>query len=1684
EVILNGDSLAPTRVIEGVVQPVAPTTAEQRLARKNELKAHGTLLMALLDKHQLKFNIHKDAKTLMEAIEKRNKTDLEDQSLDDLFNSLKIYEAGVKSSSSASTSTQNIAFVSSQNTDSTNEPVSAVASAKILIFSLSNVDTLSNDVIYSFFASQSNSPQLDNNNLKQIDADDLEEMDLKWKMAMLTVRARQFLQRTGWNLEVNRPTSMGFDMSKAAMTGAFRQKKNQPTMPLWHSPLQVLLVLTMSKSQFDVISYKTRLESVEARLLVYQQNETVSEKDIKLLKLEVQVRDNALVVFRQTLKKAAQERDDLKLKLEKFQIYSKNLSQILASQTNDKTGLGYNTQVFTSFMFDCDEMFSFETDESLLASPKYDRYHSGDGYHVVHPPYTGTFMPPKPDLVFYDAPNVNKTFHTAFNVELSLTKPDKELSHRPLPPIIEDWVSDSKDDSEAELPQNAPSFIHPTKQVKTPRPSVKPVENSISAAIHKTTIPKPNSHRNNKNRKACFLLLTKSKLVPLNTARQVTTAVSPNNVTRPRPATTVVTKPHSQPRRHINRSRSPKPNNFPLKVTIVKASMVNAAQGNWGILQHALKDKGVIDSGYSRHMTGNMSYLSDFEKINGGYVAFGGNPKGGKIFGKDTESIVLSHEFKLHDENHVLLRVPRENNMIKREFSVPRTPQQNGIAERKNRTLIEAARTMLADLLLPIPFWAEAVNTACYVQNRVLVTKLQNKTPYELLLGRTPSIGFMRPFGCPVTILNTLDPLEKAGEENVQQYVLFSLWSSGSKNSQNTDDNAAFGGKKLEFKGEKPESEVHVSPSSSAQKKKHDDKTKREAKGKSHVELSTGYRNFSAEFEDFSDNSINEVNATDTPVLTVGQILTNITNTFSVAELEDITYSDDEEDVGAKDDFTNLETNIIVSPILTTKVHKDHPMTQIIGDLSSATQTRSMIRVVKDQGGLTQINNEDFHTCMFVCFLSQEEPKRKVWVLVDLPNGKRAIGTKWIFRNKKDERCIVVRNKARLITQGHTQEEGIDYEEVFSPVARIEAISLFLAYASFMGFMVYQMDVKSAFLYGTNEEEVYVCQPPGFEDPDYPAKVYKVVKALYGLHQAPRSWYETLANYRLENGFQRGKIDHTLFIKRQKGDILLVQVYVDDIIFGSTNKDLCKDFEKLIKDKFQMSLMGELTFYLGLQVKHKPDGIFISQDKYVAEILRKFGLIDRKLASTPIETDKHLLKDPDGEDVDVHTYRSMIGSLMYLTSSRPDIMFAVCALAYSDSDYAGTSLDRKSTTGGCQFLGCRLISWQCKKQTVMATSSTEAEYVVAANSIDCLPNEEIFTELSRMGYKKPSTKLTFYKAFFSQQWKFLIHTILQCMSVKRTSWNEFSSFMALAIICLSTSRKFNFSKYFFDSLVRNVDSSTKFYMYPQFLQLMIRAQVGGLSFYTTKYSSPALTQKVFDNMRRVGKGFSRVETPLFEGMIMAQQANDVADEGAAGVDVDVVPAAKDKVAQALEIIKLKQRVKKLERKNKLKVFGLRRLKKVRTAQRIDFSRDTVMDDVSKQGEIIAHIDTDEDVTQKDVVVVDKEVKVEKDAEIEENADDDELEPVELKEVVEVVTTDKLMTEVVTAASATITAATTPSTTATLTIAPSSARRRKGLVIRDPKETAAQSIIIHTETKSIDKGKGIMVEEPKPLKQQD
>ena len=381
--------------------------------------------------------------------------------------------------------------------------------------------------------------------------------------------------------------------------------------------------------------------------------------------------------------------------------------------------------------------------------------------------------------------------------------------------------------------------------------------------------------------------------------------------------------------------------------------------------------------------------------------------------------------------------------------------------------------------------------------------------------------------------------------------------------------------------------------------------------------------------------------------------------------------------------------------------------------------------------------------------------RNKVWSLVPKPHDRPIIGTKWVFKNKLDEEGNVARNKARLVAQGYNQVEGLDYEETYAPVARIEAIRILLSFACYKNFKVYQMDVKSAFLNGKIEEEVYVAQPPGFESFEHPDYVYKLDKALYGLKQAPRAWYERLSCFLLSINFSKGAVDKTLFIKHFEKDILIVQVYVDDIIFGSTNEKYCNEFAESMQKEFEMSMMGELKFFLGLQIKQTDSGIFINQVKYTNELIKKYGLDNTKICETPMATTTKLTKDENGKSVESKLFRGMIGSLLYLSASRPDIMFSVCLCArfqsdpkeshliavkrifrylkgtvnlglwypknnlfnlvgYSDADYAGSQTDRKSTSGTCHFLGNGLVSWSSKKQNSVALSTAEAEYVAAS----------------------------------------------------------------------------------------------------------------------------------------------------------------------------------------------------------------------------------------------------------------------------------------------------------------------------------------------------------------------------------
>nr|GEU56600.1 hypothetical protein [Tanacetum cinerariifolium] len=865
------------------------------------------------------------------------------------------------------------------------------------------------------------------------------------------------------------------------------------------------------------------------------------------------------------------------------------------------------------------------------------------------------------------------------------------------------------------------------------------------------------------------------------------------------------------------------------------------------------------------------SINKDYEPYDGGYVSFG---QGGcKITGKGTiktdESELwhrrLGHlNFKTMNwcDNGGEFRNKEMNDFcsrkgIKREFSNARTPQQNGVAERRNRTLIEAARTMLADAKLPVTFLAKAVNTACYVQNRVLINKSQNKTPYELFNDRTPSIGFLKPFGCHVMILNTLDHLGKFEAKGDEGYFIGYFMSSKAfrvfnKRTKRVEENlhVEFLENKLIEKGAGPNwlfdidkltNSMNYVPVVSAgttstnflgTKDAASQDVKKDVSSlryialpnwlyEAHLETSTSNAQdaYKADVSKSSGNSNPTATSTNPPAdqtetLTVETLIPTFEDILGVS-----TNSGDTNGVEA--DIGNLENNISSSPTPTFRIYKDHSTSQIIGPVDTLVQTRTKSKEMEEQSFIASIHHMINLDLLQFCLFS--------WV--------RPIGTKRVLKNKKDERGIVIRNKARLVAQGHTQEEGINYKEVFAPVARIEAIRLFLVYASFMGFTVYQMDVKNAFLYGTIDKEAYVMQPPGFQGPEFPAR--------------------------------------------------------------------------------------------------KKDGIFLSQDKYVGDILKKFGYSDVRSANTPMDKENLWGKDRTRKDVDLNLYRSMIGSLMYLTTSRPDIMFAVCACARhqvtpkechlravkmifrylkgrhklgvwypKDSPFAwwhtqivtmvvllkiGINNWRYALTINPtiyvshirQFWSTARIETTDERIKILDTIDgkprTITESFIRRNlklkdeaGISSLPNAELFENLTLMGYNiSPNQKFSFQKGQFSHQWKYLIHTIMQCLSPKSTGFNEFISNIATALICLATNRVYNFSKMIFNGIMQNVNNKvSKFLMYPRFISKCLKMSQFGLITHSHTYTVPFHTRKFFTTLRVNSPSFSGRIVPLFESMLV------------------------------------------------------------------------------------------------------------------------------------------------------------------------------------------------------------------------
>nr|GEW64230.1 hypothetical protein [Tanacetum cinerariifolium] len=1315
----------------------------------------------------------------------------------------------------------------------------------------------------------------------------------------------------------------------------------------------------------EITAYTLALKKVEAQLLCHQQNQLAYEQKIRFMKIDLDDKTDVLTYNKKLLAEALKEKEDLKSKFKIWQNSSKNLSRLLNTQIsdNDKFGLGYGDYRYGTILSYENEVLQsvFMNKESDLEdTPVNDRYVKG--MHAVPLPMKENYMPSGPDAeIDYSKftyglkqtsvdeseskPSKYASCESDSNVE-TITSMSAPVDNAPKvvcepkvwtnAPIIEEYKLDSDDDLGKVQETGTPNHCPKVEKRDRNTHSIKGLDYAFT-------------------KKTCFVYGSFSYLI-----REC---------------------------------------NFHEKRMAKQAALTKSKDKDDP--HKALKDKGIVDSGCSRYMTGNKAYLTDYYEFKGGSVAFGGS--NGKIIGKgkikvgrlDFKDVYYVEELKHYNLfsvsqmcdkknkaenqfNHKVKTIRSDNrtelknhDLIefcglkwnKREYSNARTLQQNGVAERKYRTLIKAARTM------------------------VLVTKAQKKTPYELLTGRQPIISYLRPFGCHVTILNTIDQLGKFdGKSDLGFLVGYSLNSKDFRvynlkakrveenlhvNFLENKPNVAGKGHAWMFDLDYLTNSMNYEPVSlenqankfagpkeahnSAGTEANDDqeqifqeeleKLKRREKEANDV----ARKEPTHENQDANTNSTNLLNAISSPISTAGpsSALNDGEPSYpddpSMPHLEDIYASPSEriftdssyDDEGVVTDFNNLEPIVTVSPTPTTRIHTIHPKTQILSDPMSVVQTRSKV-------------NKNL----------------KLMLL------KKAIGTKWVYRNKKDERGVVVRNKVRLVAQGHRQKEGIDYDEVFAPVARIEAIRIFLAFASYIGFIVYQMDVKSAFLYGTIDEEVYVTQPPSFVNPKFPNKVYKVVKALYGLHQAPRAWYATFST------------------------------------FLEKKKSWCDEFKELMKNRFQMSFMGELTFFLGLQVKQKEDGIFISQDKYVAEILKKFYFLSVKTASTLIETQKPLVKDKEVANVDIlgnpqQKVDNFLAGDLFHGNAKSRLLWLLLLQSKELASPKQTTLGKDPSNllivdsllktiwlSMHHVIAMKHWLFQSKRLLMIVTEDViqQVLYFYDADGMQCLPNEDIFTELSRMGYEKPPPKLTFYKAFFSAQWKFLIHTLVQCISAKRMAWNEFSCLMAFAVICLTTGRKFNFSKYIFDSM----------------------------------YTSPALTQK----------GFSGVETPLFATMIVQPPPFVVKEE--ADVKVHAAPTSpspttapssppqepiprppqaqpaapssppqakpqpdtfdssisilnalmdtcatlsqkvshleQDKIAQALEIIKLKKRVKKLEKQQRSKSLGLKRLRKIRTSQRVESSAETIksaQEDASKQRGRIKAIDDDEDITLVD-----------------------------------------------------------------------------------------------------------------------
>ncbi|CAJ2653663.1 unnamed protein product [Trifolium pratense] len=644
---------------------------------------------------------------------------------------------------------------------------------------------------------------------------------------------------------------------------------------------------------------------------------------------------------------------------------------------------------------------------------------------------------------------------------------------------------------------------------------------------------------------------------------------------------------------------------------------------------------------------------------------------------------------------------------IKRQLTAAYTPQQNGVSERKNRTLMNMVRSMMSRMNVPKRFWPEAVVWATHVINRSPTLSVKNRTPEEAWSEMKPSVAHFKVFGCiayahmPDVHRKKLDPksvkcVHLGVSEELKAYKLYDPVQKKIIISRDVVFDEKQGWKW------------------------------NETSDKKEIEL----------IDNDAENSVQAEPAEVDPVTT-----------------EPAVQSDSDMDTTSEENYDNSEDGVgkrarrppgWMRDYVTGSELQEEEQLQNLAVFSNNEDPTFFEEVVKLAVWREAMDQE-----------IESIERNRTWELTDLPQGMKKIGVKWVYKTKYNEQGKVEKYKARLVAKGYSQQYGIDFNEVFAPVARWDTIRTILALASSHGWNVYQLDVKSAFLHGDLAEDVYVDQPAGYNKQE--GKVYKLKKALYGLKQAPRAWYSKIESYFAQEKFQKCPHEHTLFIKQDdKKNVLIVSLYVDDLIFTGSNEVMFEEFKTSMKSKFSMTDLGKMRYFLGVEVKQFDGGIFICQQKYAKELLLRFKMDQCNKVCSPMVPGNKLIRDENGKLVDATNYRQMTCCLMYLLASRPDLTFSVCLVArymerpteihlaaikrimrylkgtlelgiwyirnekltlvgWSDSDYAGDLDDRKSTSGYVYMLGSSAVSWSSKKQAIVTLSTTEAEFVAAAS---------------------------------------------------------------------------------------------------------------------------------------------------------------------------------------------------------------------------------------------------------------------------------------------------------------------------------------------------------------------------------